>query len=211
MAWLKYYEEERERHPDLNAVKVTSDNEAIRAIRKLSRHYGVRCPEVCFTSGRRNSSANAHRIKLNRDDFSWLTVIHEFCHTWDRQKYRNAYLNRRAHGKTHIKLVNRACAYARKKGWPAGALKDKEALAVVEVNRPMVQVAAAACPVAPDTDRRIAKREAQIKRLERRIKALTTRVKRARRSLGALQRSKARRASWAVAAAEQAAPQPQLA
>jgi hypothetical protein len=208
MTWLKYYEEERQRLPEMHATRC-SPGEAQEAIRRMARHFKVPVRTVEFTSGHRSSRAfGSYRIVFNAEALSWRLVAHEFAHCWHSVD-RRARVQRaggpltprgqriekeRAHGKRHAKLVDRAVAYIVKKGWHAGVLQAKQ-------NELATRRAARAAKLAtPPTleerqvlrEKRIAKREEQAARLERRIKSLTTRLKKARRSIGALRRAQAK-------------------
>lgn len=209
MAWLKYYEEERERYPEEHVAKLTT-HEAEVAIRKLARHFKVRIDSVSFTSGNRSSHASGNRIVLNVDYLNWLTVIHEFAHCWhhvDQEKRAvraqldqhkgliDIYmLDRRlkrirsevAHGKNHARLVDRGVAYMHKKGWMTG---------VIEASKQQREEKRAALThekekLKDSYDVRIGRRWIQIHRLTKKIKALTTRLKKAQRSMAALERAK---------------------
>ena len=211
MSYLLYYREEEERQPDLHAAKATPE-EVLVAVRKLDRHFLPKdswSTEVRFTSGSRVSHCAGREIVFNRDVLTWLLVAHEFAHRWHaRRKHEQALkirlvelpyellrpdvtaklsrLNKqRSHGKQHARLVDRACDYIRKLGWHTGNIAHELAL---KDERAVQREKLAACP--PPIDFRIDKRREQVKRLERKIKALATRLKRAKRSLGALERSK---------------------
>jgi hypothetical protein len=195
---LKYYADERARHPALKAAQCTAA-EATIAVKKLWRHFAKahpftrRKPEpppLVFTSGSRNSSAGYFRIKLNRDGLSWLTVIHEVAHSLEHYKRVVTAVQgaHRWHGKAHKKIVDRLAKWIVAKGWPAGALREK----LEERDSRLAERARVAAMPAP-IETRIAKRDEQIKRLERRVAGLQTRIKTARRSRAALLRVKEKR------------------
>lgn len=202
MAWLKYYDDEQKRHPELHLAKCTPQ-EAMAAIAKLCRHFKVPLPRVRFTTGRRNSKGGALQIiTLNRDCLTWLVVTHEFAHTWHvfdkRRRQQKARLSprwgdgsnsvnrqllriasERWHGKRHVHLVDRACAYITKKGWSHA-----------DVLAPKAKPPKAAPTASQLREKKILLRAAQVVRLQRRIKALNTRLAKAKRSLAALQRAR---------------------
>ncbi len=215
MADLLYYREENERQPEMHAARC-SPEEAVAAMARLDRHFlKVRKPwftRVEFTSGNRMSRQEGQTITLNVQGLSWLLVAHEFAHRWHGQRVQlqirklserhpfgvtrppgvakriERLRRQRAHGRHHARLVDRVCAYIAAKGWDKGELAHPIAL---KLHRERTREARAACP--PPIDARIAHREAQVKRLETKIRGLTTRLKKAKRSLGALQRSAPRR------------------
>jgi hypothetical protein len=189
MAFLRYYTDERERHPILHRTRCTEE-EAVVAVRKLHRHFlgddgGAQPTEVVFTSGNRSSHAGYGRtITLNRDALTWLLVAHEFAHRWDSRRFHRGLPSGSGwHDRHHARLVTRVCRYIERKGWHTGAIAHDLALAH---EREQQRQARAACP--PPLDARIEKRRQQVKRLTTKIKGLTTRLRSAQRSLRALER-----------------------
>lgn len=217
MANLRYYEDERARWAQLSMPMTwragrpyahgrMGEAEATTGIRRLAAKFGLpltRRPaakfglppqrvEITFTHGRRHSCAGYHEININTDWSDWLVVAHEVAHTYYRRKY--AFETRQGHnhhGRAHARIVDRFCAWIVEQGWHLGALAHEVALAEIEQARQHLQrERVAACP--PPIEARIAHRQEQVRRLERKIKALTTRLKSARRSMGALERVKAK-------------------
>lgn len=191
MPYLKCYEEEAERWPQLSYPNGRcSSEEAEVVVRKLTRHF--RLPSaltVYWTSGRNYSRAFYRAVVLNVDHLNYRIVAHEFAHSWASQGgYQGKWeKQKRPHGRLHRKLTDRVCRYIIKQGWHEGVLAH--GLAVVGLRRKEAERAAAQ---PPPLDARIAKRQEQVKRLERKVKALTTRLKRAKRSLSALERRAAK-------------------
>lgn len=79
--WLKYYEKEHARWPQLNPEKgrrqTLTREEAEVAIKKLARHFAAPMPKIEFTSGNRTSRAGSWRIRLNVDYMTWGVLAHE--------------------------------------------------------------------------------------------------------------------------------------
>ncbi len=124
MANLRYYEEEKQRHPDL-ADAECKYCEAKVAIRKMAKYCKLKEPTIDWTSGNRYSSGNAKSIKLNYYNITWLLVAHEFAHCWHEQKYITPGQKIRRHGKQHRKLVDRAVRIIKKKNWQSGIILQK--------------------------------------------------------------------------------------
>lgn len=191
MPHLKFYAEERERHKDLGYPNGRcTPEEAELGIKRLTRHYKVGClVGVRWTSGNRYSRAGyggfRSAITLNTGNLNWLLVAHEFGHILATARRESGKVDfKRAHGSVLERYIGRICRYIVKTGWTQGALAHGLAL---KSERQEARQLMAACP--PPIEARIAHREEQVKRLERKVKALTTRLRKARRSLGALQRS----------------------
>ncbi len=157
--------------------------EAPVALRKLCRHFKIREPRLELTSGNRTSRANGRFLRLNRDYASWLLLVHELAHTWHDQRGRNG---DRWHGRTHRRLVDRLARYVVKQRWSGGAI------AAAHAETEQRQEAAAVARRNPTREVKIARRRAQVARLDRKIKALTSRRKTAARSLAALERAQQR-------------------
>lgn len=181
MSALRYYKDEHARWPALCDRRFTGE-EALAAVKKLWRRCGrkaVSAPHVEFKrAGSTWSHASLWMIRLS-PNADWLTLVHEVAHVLvERDPKRKP--RERAHGKRHARVVDRLCRYVLKKGWMDGTLF--EARAWKELRR---------VPKAkpPERARKIALREAQIRRLDRRIKSLTTRRRTAARSLQALLRA----------------------
>jgi hypothetical protein len=188
VAYLKYYDDERERWAALKGR--VGQAEARLGVQLLARQFGLSLKYVAikFTRGRRHSKGGRHVIILNLDWAGWRTIAHEVAHTYQASKLKTF---TRWHCKQHRKLTDRFCAWLVEQGWHQGALAHEVALAEIErEKREHEDRKAAATP--PPIEHRIERREAQVRRLETRIKALTTRLKTARRSLSALQRVKAK-------------------
>jgi hypothetical protein len=200
MAHLKYYAEENKRWEALNG-KISSgaagglgEDECVVGAKRLVTHFASSSVGkelwVGLTSGRNYSKARAYEIVLNRDHLSWLLVIHEAAHVVVKYLLRvgKARIGENHHGRRHAKIVDRMCNYVIKMGWHTGTLA--EGLAYREYHQEERESAAAR---PPSTDDKIESRKEQVKRLERKIKMLTTRLKSAKRSLGALERSRAKK------------------
>jgi len=196
MPAYRYYEDERVRWAMLHESGRIGRDEAELGIRTLAAHFGLslRGASIEFTSGHRWSRGGYNLIRINTDYLSWLLIAHEVAHCWChrralRQTTRSGI--RRCHNKAHRRVVDRFCGWILGQGWLEGALAHEVA---VEAIRREAQAheerREAATP--PPIEKRIAQREAQVKRLETRIKALNTRLKTARRSLSALGRVKAK-------------------
>lgn len=182
MSALAYYDEERARHPDLQAL-VLSRDEAREMVRRAMRWVGGRGafqPTVAFTSGRRLSRAGSGLVTLNADHLSALLVAHECGHELD-VRARHPLGRRIWHGKRHRRIVDRLARWMRREG-----LESVIARVARRAETVARREARAACP--PSLDDRIARRVEQCARLERRIRSLTTRLRTARRSLVALER-----------------------
>lgn len=186
-AW-KYYEEERERHADLNHIRFSQD-EAKELLEKADRHFlGNRRPplELIFTRGNRFSRAGSRRVILCLDPeqrVSVLTVIHELGHRVEALK-KGPPQTGRWHGKFHMRFVSKAAKWCRTSG-----ILEKIVLGLSEKEKRIKEKEVLAAS-GPSLNQRILSRQLQVKRLERKVKMLTTRLKTARRSLSALERAK---------------------
>jgi hypothetical protein len=197
---LRYYDTERERWAKLEGGYALGKKarlgpaEATAGIKRLANHFGLSLKnvDIDFTSGNRWSRAGGYHIILNLDWASWLTVAHEVGHCYYRRKYSWEYQKKHnAHGKAHARIVDRFAAWIMAQGWHEGALAHEVALAeTARASRQQEHERAAATP--PPIEARIARRRAQVKRLEAKLKGTTTRLKTARRSLAALERAAAR-------------------
>lgn len=197
---LRYYDDERERWTKLEGGYALGKKarlgpaEATAGIKRLANHFGLSLKDVDidFTSGNRWSRAGGCHITLNLDWASWLTVAHEVGHTYYRRKYSWEYQKKHnAHGKAHARIVDRFAAWIMAQGWHEGTLAHEVALAeTARAARQQERERAAATP--EPIEARIARRRAQVKRLEAKLKGTTTRLKKARRSLAALERAAAR-------------------
>lgn len=108
-----------------------------------------------------------------------------------RQKRIAKVQKRLWHGKVHARFTDRVFRYIQKQNWENGAIRKK-----LDDRQQAQQERVQTKKVERGTsEHKISLRQAQIERLERKIRALTTRLKKARRSLGALERAKAKRAS----------------
>jgi hypothetical protein len=195
MARLKYYEAERARWAILNdRIPPGAWTEVEEGIRRLAaaHNLSLRGVDVRATSGNRTSRGGEHRIKINMDYASWRLVAHEVGHTYQMRNLSPERRGSRWHCKAHARLVDRFCRWILAQGWKEGTLAHELALAE-QTRRSAPPERSAATP--PPLEYRIAKREAQVKRLTTRVRSLTTRLKRARRSLAALIRSRDRQAS----------------
>ena len=198
MAWLKYYEIERAKYPELQSAECSMD-EAVVAIKKLCRHFKVRPPTVSWTSGRRYSRGGSRKIILNTDHLNWRVVLHEFAHCMhDQHRYKWPNEKIRWHGKRHRKLMERCVNYCKKKRWESGSLLALFAPKKEKAHWPQPETVLSEreklmereTEKAMERESKIYRREKQVLRLERRIKALSTRLKKASRSLAALRRAK---------------------
>lgn len=202
MGYLKYYEDEQERWPELAQTEI-----AWRLVRelvhRLAREFNLRLIDVCWTRGNRRSSAGDTYITLNSDNLMWLDVIHQLAHTWMEQRYQKKE-GRRQHGKHHRKIVDRLATLVVDKQWHKGSLEadvisrnqtkqqeqqekddiqqkhkqEKEALRLEKVeekrkNRPLVKMQ---------------RRREEVDILERQIRRLTRRLKKKQASLKAYER-----------------------
>lgn len=110
----------------------------------------------------------------------------------------------RWHGRHHARIQDRVFVYIQKQGWNEGSLSGQLQAREEAATEREQKVKAAK----NSSEYKIAMRQAQIQRLERKIKALTTRLKKAKRSLGALERAKAKKvSSVSTAEAQEKAPQ----
>jgi hypothetical protein len=197
---LRFYDDERERWAKLEGGYALGkkarlgEEEAEAGIGRLANHFGLSLKQVDigFTSGNRWSRAGRHNITLNLDWASWLTVAHELAHTYYRHKY--SFERRRGHnehGPALARIIDRFAAWIMEQGWHLGTLAHE--LAVAGEARAARRASAERAAATPEpVEARIARRRAQVKRLEAKLKGTATRLKKARRSLAALERSAAR-------------------
>jgi hypothetical protein len=168
--------------------------EAEAGIRRLANHFGLSLKqvEIRFTSGNRSSQAGRWDITLNLDRASWLTVAHELAHNYYRRKYSfERRQGRNEHGPALARIIDRFAAWIMEQGWHLGTLAHE--LAVAGEARAARRASAERAAATPEpVEARIARRRAQVKRLEAKLKGTATRLKKARRSLAALERSAAR-------------------
>jgi hypothetical protein len=201
VANLKYYIDERERHPELFKAGLTFED-AKEAIERLAVENAVEIREVVRTSGRRSSSYDGRVITLNVDDLNWLLVIHEFAHALHLKLFPTA---RRGHESKHAELVDDLARTVLARGWVTSIPAERAARALARAEADKVKAAERRQRAARAADpavirgvklhkraEQIARLEAALRRLEARRKALETRLKRARRSLGALERAHAK-------------------
>jgi hypothetical protein len=196
MTYLRYYEAERERWPQL-AIPPRSTEEAEEALRRLCRHFKIRPPTVRWTSGRNFSRANERLVTLNFDDYSWRTLAHELAHTWDRQRL----LSRRPYGWTvgkirwhcqrHAKLVDRLASYVVKRGWHVGLLHQERLARRARAD------ARRRGPLSPEEQRarRIAQQRARLEDVDRKLRRLGRHRTRLLRSIAGLERAARQAAS----------------
>lgn len=202
MGYLKYYEEEQARWPELANTEC-----AWRLVRpmvhRLAKEFHLSQVAVNWTRGNRRSSADEGCITLNSDNLMWLDVIHQLAHAWMEQRYQKKE-GRRQHGKHHRKIVDRLAGTVMERKWHTGVLEDEvlehqqtrqqqqqerdelaekqkqeaEALRLQKIaekkkNRPLI---------------RMQKRRDEVDTLERQIRRLTKRLKKKRLSLKAYER-----------------------
>jgi hypothetical protein len=216
MPHLQFYADERERWPQLHQSGYSSNEvgrdgykvrhryyvhgrmdrpEILAGIQRLASRFGLSLKglEIGWTSGRRTSAAGRNHATFNLDWCDWLTVVHELAHVyWFRKLAYGTRQGRNKHGRRMAGIVDRMAAWVVEQGWHLGTLAHEVALAELELEaRHQEREKLAAMP--EPIEARIARREEQVKRLERKIKALTTRLRTAHRSLGALQRSAKKR------------------
>lgn len=189
MAYLQYYVDEDARWPVLHksSMKVA---EAEEALRRWCKHFNVEPVKLLVTSGNRYSKAWWNRIQLNMDWANWLTLAHEFAHTWCRVQQTGR--GQRAHGKEHAERVDILCRWIEREGWHTGNLAHEMALKEDAKRARGYERAASRPPPPSDRQLKILRRRAQVARLERKVKALTTRLRTAKRSLAALERAEAK-------------------
>lgn len=196
MSYLKFYQDERERWPEISCENENtrgriSDAEIELGIRRLARKFNLSLKNVRieFTTGNRSSCAGKYIICINRDWANWLTIAHELGHTYWFNKYSfNRRGNRNAHGPQLRRLIDRFCAWIMEQKWHLGELAHEVAIEEINATQRANQRALVMATPTP-LSVRIQHREEQIARLTRKIKALTTRQKSSIRSLKALQRS----------------------
>lgn len=158
--------------------------EAIRAARKLYRfvHRRAYGRPVWETSGRRYSGYSFRRepgtatgrqggIAVNPGR-GWYALVHELSHAFGG-----------GHSKDHARLEARMIREVLKRGWLAGALKDKP------------KPAAAAPTPAQVIDAEVARAAASLKRWQTKAKRAQTAIKKLTRKLARLERRRAQEAA----------------
>lgn len=231
MSFLKFYDDEQKRWPQLHVNGIWCDQdfsgygrrngrgyyaegrlgkeEALEGIKRLAANFGIRLNgkrrirslsdnnatpvSIRFTRGNRRSRAGRNHIILNLDWADWLTVAHEVAHNYYFRKLASSTRSGHVyHGRRMAGIVDRFAAWVVAQGWHQGTLAHE--LAVAGTSKAARQAERAREAASPEPiDARIARRRAQVKRLETKLKATTTRLKRARRSLAALERAAARK------------------
>lgn len=188
MPAYRYYEDERVRWAVLDDRRRIDRDEAELGLRRLAANFGLslRRVSVEFTSGNRWSRGGCNLVRINTDNISWLLVAHELAHCWISRKH-SRHSGPRWHNKAHRRVVDRFCGWILEQGWLEGSLAHEVALEAIQRKAQALEDRSSAAEP-PPIDDRIARRAAQVRRLETRIKALTTRLKTARRSLAALER-----------------------
>lgn len=185
---LQYYDDERDRWPQLNLGGQIGQAEALEIIRRLCARFYLSYKElqIVFTNGRRRTWARKYAMTFNIRWLNYRTICHELAHVYHLQKTRRG--GERYHGRKHAQIVDRMCGWLIEQKIHLGSVAHEIALEEIErAKRDVEQKVRAAMP--EPVESKIAHRVEQIKRLERKVKSLTTRLKSARRSLAALQRS----------------------
>jgi len=184
---LKYYDNERDRWPQLNSGGQIGQAEAQEIIRRLcSRFYlSYKGLQIGFTSGRRGTWASKCSMTFNIRWLNYRTICHEVAHVYHLQKTRR--YGELYHGRKHAQIIDRMCGWLIEQKIHLGAVAHEIALKEVEQSKRAAEQKVRAAMPEP-VESRITHRIEQIKRLERKVKTLTTRLKSARRSLAALQR-----------------------
>jgi len=187
---LKFYDDERRRWPQLvwhgGKVARIGPEEAEAGIRRLASHFGISLRgrrtgparehfpvSIRFASGNRRSTASRNQITINLDWADWLVVAHEVAHTyWYRRLSFTTRAGHNAHGRRMAAIVDRFAAWILEQGWHEGSLAHELAVAdEARVHRQEERERTAATP--EPIDARIARRCAQVKRLETKMRDAT--------------------------------------
>ena len=110
---VKFYADEREEFPNEFGMKITQD-EALKIIKKLSRHFKFRCPGVVFkySDGDRGlAKLGGWIMNLPKSPNLGIT-LHELAHFHNQEKYKNS-----NHNKKLMRTLRRFMKYCRNKNY----------------------------------------------------------------------------------------------
>jgi hypothetical protein len=172
MAYLKYYQDEREKYKESFEQKVQSTREVEIITDKLLKHFKLDMVRIRFTSGSRHSNASLGRITINMeygDDFG--TICHELAHVYQAQKLHDSKY-KGWHNKEHHKIFKRMINYCKKKDWFQAELQRR----TIEKPRKIVSKDEL-------KQKYIVNLELKIKQYEKKIKIYTNKLKKAKKSL----------------------------
>jgi Zn-dependent peptidase ImmA (M78 family) len=117
MGRLKYYDKEKKQLDLLgfDYKSIVNSKEAIKIVRKLSRHFKITEPEIYFYGKMDYGYASTHinMIKLSHNP-SYYSVIHELGHIYTIQ---NKLLSGKFHTKKLTRIVKRFAKYIIKKNY----------------------------------------------------------------------------------------------
>jgi len=80
MAYLKYYQREREVYPEYYNTNYPTPKEVRKIVRKLCRHFKIQLWKVDFNTNGRGSAYPGNYISLPRKDIKLGLICHEIGH-----------------------------------------------------------------------------------------------------------------------------------